>query len=95
LDGLQEMVRGSPAWPLPGLAFAAHCALSLLLRVWMAALQMEVQLQEVVGELAELLPEAGQALLDELSQQMEVVEEQLALFKVGGRQGGGQGGRTG
>lgn len=56
---------------------------------------MELQLQEVVGELAELLPEAGQALLDELTQQMEVVEEQLALSKVGGRQGGGQGGRTG
>ena len=44
--------------------------------------QMEMQLQELAGELAALLPSPAQAALDELAQQAEAVEEQLAALKV-------------
>jgi hypothetical protein len=48
---------------------------------------MELQLQEVVAELAEMLPEASQAQLDELAEQMEAVEERLAALKVRAQEG--------
>lgn len=44
--------------------------------------QMELHLQEMSAELAERLPEASLAQLDELAAQLEEVEEKLAGLKV-------------
>ncbi len=44
--------------------------------------QMELHLQEMSAELADRLPEASLAQLDELAAQLEGVEEKLAGLKV-------------
>ena len=74
----RQRLRLADMQPLPAPHASPPCPL---------APQMEMQLQEMVGELAELLPEASQAQLDDLAQQMETVEEQLAALKVGRRSG--------